>query len=793
MGFTHRSTPSAPLETIIINEFMVIGRLYSLMAVNLNAMARAFLDSSPTLAQASKKEELQAGTWYGDHEIPVVEIAKKLQKIQGLNTNAGIRLPLHEPDSADLTGEYLLAKSKGHRLIYHYYDTERERNNRIYHDSLKRARFGWQMRFWHPDYEPSEPPEFQQLSEEEQAIIDAIPAHLTPSLYAQAEADALYNHLRDFVSTQKSNSRAENREEYELLDQGDYRRKHGGVHIATPTVVSGEGSAASWYVTIPDDSDERDEDEFISVTTGLWQGNDVIIDTPPWETSPDSFPLTARITNVDDHGITFIVDDEPENSLGAISQLQSYFDSDSSDVSMYPLFNPVPFDRELAAIRTVRKTQVKREVVTGNTGIRFDADRALHPKFSSLNPSQKLAACQAVAAEQMALIHGPPGTGKTRTLTELIKYFASRGLRVLACAHSNQATDNLLVGGSTIEEPDPSSLHAAVQDDEFKMARVGINSEHPVVRAYYAESDVGGADVVGATMSAAAEFDKNSFDVAVVDEASQASIPATFAPLVAAKRIILAGDHKQLPPYGSQEMQEREMEVSLFEHIINRFGADCAQMLTTQYRMHSQIASFPSKQFYDGEVSTHDADHGYKLFDYPPITAHHVVGTERQVHGKSYANDAEAAIVAEHVADLRESGVPQSEIGVITAYTGQIKVIRNHLNRLDVSTSDLAVDTVDSFQGGERTAIIVSFVRSNDAGRSGFLSLPDEGPRRLNVAITRPKRRLILIGDWDTLCREEPSSRADCTDLYREYRSWLLDHECFQPTPERSSERSELV
>jgi superfamily I DNA and/or RNA helicase len=107
-------------------------------------------------------------------------------------------------------------------------------------------------------------------------------------------------------------------------------------------------------------------------------------------------------------------------------------------------------------------------------------------------------------------------------------------------------------------------------------------------------------------MSAAAEFDSNEFDVAIVDEASQASEPATFAPLLAAKRMVLAGDHKQLPPYASDEMRDRDLEVSLYEHLVNRYGQDATQLLDTQSRMHEAIVAFPSATFYDGQVKTAD-------------------------------------------------------------------------------------------------------------------------------------------------------------------------------------------
>ena len=355
-----------------------------------------------------------------------------------------------------------------------------------------------------------------------------------------------------------------------------------------------------------------------------------------------------------------------------------------------------------------------------------------------------------------------------------------RDKRVLACAHSNQATDNLLVGGSTIDEPADGSLHAMDIADELQIARVGSGSTNPVVNRRYGGRSATHANVVGATMSAAAEFDVDEFDVAIVDEASQASIPATFAPWLAAERLVLAGDHKQLPPYASDDMRERDLEVSLYEHLVDRYGEDCAHLLDTQYRMAAQIAAFPSQAFYDGKVQTADSGDERVLSSYPPVTAHHLDGTETQRYGTSYANEAEADVIAKHVRDLRDTGISQAEIGVITGYTGQITTVRGALDDLETATDDIVVDTVDSFQGGERRVILVSFVRSNDDGRAGFLSHSDIGPRRLNVALTRAKDRLVVVGNWDTLATPEPH-RECCSDVYDAYRTWLLENDCFEP------------
>lgn len=754
-----------------------------MVSVDLDAMVDSFTsDFSPSIFEVNKRRLVDEGSWESERGIDVQSIRSRLTEYSALHSSNELRLPLHEMDSPALTGEYIIYKNTQFGPTYGYYDTRRDKKSRISVSNIGQTVCGWRLRFWHPDFEPDTEPSFQTLSEEDEQLLETLSGTISPTPWSDNEAKQLYTHLHDFVSQFKEEEKQANLEDYRLCSQWEYKRGHGGIHELAPIVNTTPNSGSEqWYVQVPEDDDILSSDEFISVATDIWTGNEILVDTPPSESSPDSFPIQATVKDVDERGITFIL--KRNASRAGKTKLRHLFTEEDQLLAIYPLFNPVPYNRELDGINTVRQSPSERETITGNEPLQFTPERALRTDFQDLNQSQEMAAKQAIAADDVALIHGPPGTGKTRTLVALIQYFVNTGKTVLACAHSNQATDNLLVGGSTIDKPEEGSLHEAAQNDEIELARVGSGSENPVVRHYYDDASKANADVIGATMSAAAAFDRNTFDVAVVDEASQATIPATFLPYVAANKTVLAGDHKQLPPYGSQELQEREMEVSLYEHFVERYGQQLPVMLTTQYRMHERIAEFPSEQFYDGAVETAQRDTDYTMFDFSPVVAHQVAGEEEVVQGRTYANEQEAEVVAHHVQDLRERGVPESEIGIITGYRGQIQTIRQKLNVLQVSTADIVIDTVDSFQGGERAAIVMSFCRSNEHGNSGFLSLSEEGPRRLNVALTRAKFRLVLIGDWETLCANEPSGRDDCSSLYRQLKSWLVANNCFEPEP----------
>jgi superfamily I DNA and/or RNA helicase len=324
-----------------------------------------------------------------------------------------------------------------------------------------------------------------------------------------------------------------------------------------------------------------------------------------------------------------------------------------------------------------------------------------------------------------------------------------------------------------------------MDEREITMARVGHHSEDPVVQQYYQSVDPARADIVGATTSAAAELDVDEFDLVIVDEATQADQPATFIPLLRGEKLVLAGDHKQLPPFCSDETaREEDMHISLFEHFQRVYGEQVSTRLIRQYRMHEDIAAFPSAQFYDGQLEHGDDNRRWQINDLKPMVGHHIQSTEQiRDETKSRYNPDEAELVAQQARLLQMHGVDSSDIGIITAYSAQISEIADALRNEDIEDPDrIEIDTIDSFQGAEREAIIVSFVRSNEAHASGFLAFPDEGKRRLNVALTRAKKRLVVIGDFGTLgaTSEHRTEDESCAHIYRALYDHLRDRNCLK-------------
>jgi len=254
------------------------------------------------------------------------------------------------------------------------------------------------------------------------------------------------------------------------------------------------------------------------------------------------------------------------------------------------------------------------------------------------------------------------------------------------------------------------------------------------------------------------------FDIAVIDEATQSTEPSSLIPVLKAKRFIMAGDHKQLPPTVlNEEAMRGSLSRSMFERLLALYGDKIRVMLEVQYRMNEEIAEFPNNEFYEGRLRADERVRWQTIAELVPSitklefilgekplvfidTAYSAGFEERMRRGStSRENEGEAELVKFIVERLLDAGVRAEDIAVISPYDDQVALIRMMLQ-----VEGLEIKTVDGFQGREKEVVIVSFVRSNKFGDIGFLS----DLRRLNVSITRAKRKLILIGNSQTLGRE---------------------------------------
>ncbi len=440
-------------------------------------------------------------------------------------------------------------------------------------------------------------------------------------------------------------------------------------------------------------------------------------------------------------------------------------------------------------------------------GVRTGSEACPTAIEKHLNEPQSDAVRFALAAKDVAVIHGPPGTGKTTTVVEIIRQAVIRGDKVLACAPSNAAVDNLLekllaVGIEPVRLGHPARVMPGLRDRVLdilveshpdarqarKYAREAralfrkaekwtkgkpIPGEKQSLRAeakqlladarrveqLAVERVLDAASVIGATLTGvdSETLGQRRFDLVVIDEACQSTEPASWIPLVYGDRVVLAGDPCQLPPtILSPEAADEGLAISLMERVQTVWGPNVSRLLTVQYRMHQSIMAFSSGEFYNDELIADASVIGHRLADLPGVRAEPLTESPFQFidtagagydevlddETRSRFNPQEAGLAVKAVRRLLDAGVPAGGIAVIAPYSAQAKLIREHLRG-----SGVEVDSVDGFQGREKEAVVISLVRSNPEGDIGFLS----DVRRTNVALTRARRKLILIGDSATL------------------------------------------
>lgn len=537
---------------------------------------------------------------------------------------------------------------------------------------------------------------------------------------------------------------------------------------------------------------------------------------------------------VSDEIASATVYDKTKNSL-TIAFRESDRDMELLDVNrcrdirfeLHRSINRVTYKRMMEAMQEVYETQNTRladlrDISIGDKEAKIKKSDAEDIKWQdvSLNASQKKAVGVALAAKDIAIVHGPPGTGKTRVLVEIIRQALLKKQSVFATAPSNTACDNLLdllvsKGVNALRLGHPARISESLREHtlDFKLAlhptvKFIQKAEAELQKLYnkkerYDDRRSPGRDaerelrqeisflrqeirsmekeVFQKVMRETQVFvgtptsiqDKNlrdkEFDWVVIDEASQATEPISWIPITRASKVIMAGDHFQLPPtVRSKEAEAKGLGITLFERFYEVLKPESKALLDRQYRMNKMIMGFSSKIFYEDRliadesvkdrtlwdlVGTDKCSDASKTFLKEPFVFIDTAGKgfeeKLELGSESRYNPEEAELVIDQLRILLEAGVPESEIAIICPYSAQVR----YLNSKDKSIlhpyrfEDVEIDSVDGFQGREKEVVIVSLVRSNLLGEMGFLG----DTRRMNVAMTRAKRKLIVIGDSSTL------------------------------------------
>lgn len=476
---------------------------------------------------------------------------------------------------------------------------------------------------------------------------------------------------------------------------------------------------------------------------------------------------------------TFLISADPQVADAVLCDTGHETDpSTRAPQSVSPLAGPTGGQSQ--TVEEVRETERALEKAhthdrTGAAGVR---DLCFGEGLrEELNEEQEEAVEAALANRPCHLVHGPPGTGKTRVLARLIRICLDRGERVLIACPTNIALDRVLI--SLVELGVKEFLRIggrANASEEFLDALAQLGNP-PALLKDLASLDldiesfrtrVSRSRLVGATAYQCAAhpfFLRQRFDRVIVDEAGQLDEPSTLAPLTLAPTFVLAGDHLQLPPVvrsrserSAAETEVHGLERSLFERLFVSSPPSAISRLTTQYRMNQEIQDIPSRLFYDSTLRPAQAAAGRRLSIHTSFSHDEQIGrivdpespvvfvdVEGRDSGKSRPEEALAA--ARIVDALLTCGVPATEIGVISPYRAQQMLIRNQLTEARAGAHLPSVDTVDRFQGGEKEVIILSLARSDNV--TSFLA----DRKRLNVSLSRARSKLILLGHGAVLER----------------------------------------
>jgi len=425
---------------------------------------------------------------------------------------------------------------------------------------------------------------------------------------------------------------------------------------------------------------------------------------------------------------------------------------DLARLDVYP--SEIGVDRMLTALHdfVLKGDPDRKDVVFGRREPAF-SQRSLGPDgdpetFVANNDAQDRAVRLAVEADDFALIHGPPGTGKTHTIGRIVTALVGRGEDVLLSAFTNRAVDNAL---EAVRERGVADVARVGTEHGVREDMLDVRLEQggePNERA----ATLRDAPVVAATTATCGSrvMREQSFDVALIDEASQLTEPGTLAAVSRADRFVLVGDHEQLPPV---VRAENELQTSLFERLIDTYPA-ASVLLDRQYRMAQRIQAFSSREFYDGALRPADgsvaaqrlADLGVDESALPEGLRDRVAFVDPDGARAGNTNPTEADRVAEVVDAYVAAGVDPDDIGVIAPFRAQVAEIGRR--------TDVTVDTVDRFQGSAKEVIVVSLVASGSLDGPIF-----EDHRRVNVALTRARKALALVGDADALSSDPFYSR----------------------------------
>lgn len=434
----------------------------------------------------------------------------------------------------------------------------------------------------------------------------------------------------------------------------------------------------------------------------------------------------------------------------------------------------------------------------------------------SINLDQRRAIQKVMSTQDYALVLGMPGTGKTTTIAHIIRALVSQGKSVLLTSYTHSAVDTILLklqddGIPILRLGQPSKIHPEVQNFANLAAKTPDSFEK--IRSLWHDTPIVATTCLGTTH---ALFSQRTFDYCIVDEASQITLPVCLGPIRLARAFVLVGDHNQLPPLvANEDARTGGLDISLFK-LLNDAHPQAVVELGTQYRMCADVMELSNQLIYNGRLKCGTPAVASRTLSIPNMpglsTCHYSPSTaaarkdacpgpkagkcwmrdlldpqvkavfidtdsllpqsREEAKGNRIVSQTEASIVTQLVSALLATGVPGGEVGVMTHYRSQLALLKSSIARSSMQgAQDVELHTCDRFQGRDKEVVLISLVRSNESGSIGEL-LKDW--RRINVAFTRAKSKLLVVGSGSTLKGQGGESKEMVGRFVRlmEERKW---------------------
>ncbi len=513
--------------------------------------------------------------------------------------------------------------------------------------------------------------------------------------------------------------------------------------------------------------------------------------------------ILIHLEDIDLEGIVYQLNNDEQTII--ISSKKEYSLSNQVNYSAKKINDYYSYNKIIDELNFLNKQSISEKI----NNYKF-INSSIHNLTSidsiELNNFQKYAINNSFNDDLLSIIHGPPGTGKTYTLSYLINHYKKHQQKVLACAPTNVATDNLAlacikkglnvtrigvsekisveVSASFIDykiknHKDYKVIEAGLKqmlkltDTAFKFvrtltpekreerlnARKDLKNLRKELRCFEKQifnEIIEQSDVICSTpISSFSKILRDiKFDVVVLDEASQATVGMSVILWNKAPKIILAGDHKQLPPFINSKSKSSLFDISFMDFAIKK--GKVSELLSNQYRMEGNIMNFSNQKFYNSTLinSTKDTvSNNIKFID----TAGTGFNEDKDLYSGSYFNVGEGVLIKKII---ESENINKNDLLIITPYSAQMEYLKKEI-------LDVKINTIDSAQGSEAKVVILSLVRSNENGEIGFL----KDYRRVNVALTRAKQKMFVIGDSSSIASDK---------FYQDYLRFIEQQEAYK-------------